>query len=317
MAIAAEALGKIKNKRAVPVLTELMNNSEADPFVRFKTADALAQIGDERALPPLIASLTDKNDIVQRASVKALGLLKDHRAVSPLIEAFKNDDFKAHREAAQVMGSFGNPIAVEPLIARLDDERLWVRLDIAKALGELRDPRAVDPLIKALDDKEPKMRAMSAYALGLIGDSRAGSFLASHLYDWHAKSEIAKALDNIGWQAKSDRDRILYYAAQKKSDELIKQWETTKTVLMAEISSGKYQRIENAIYIFMAIGKKEIIPDLVNKLHTQGDKTMAEAYLNCGQHNLENAAKQWALNHGYTVQTGRGAAPVGWGSWKK
>jgi len=68
MAIAAESLGKIKNKRAVPVLTELMNNSEADPFVRFKTADALAQIGDERALPPLIAGLNDKNKIVQRFS---------------------------------------------------------------------------------------------------------------------------------------------------------------------------------------------------------------------------------------------------------
>ncbi|MBI4826159.1 MAG: hypothetical protein HY807_07020 [Nitrospirae bacterium] len=58
---------------------------------------------------------------------------------------------------------------------------------------------------------------------------------------------------------------------------------------------------------------EEIIPVLINKLDTEGTKVMAEAYLNCGHDKLNAAAREWAANHRYTIQTGQGAAPIGWG----
>ena len=43
------------------------------------------------------------------------------------------------------------------------------------------------------------------------------------------------------------------------------------------------------LYAFIDIGKKEIIPVLIKKLNTEGNKFMAEVYLNCGDDELKKA----------------------------
>jgi len=78
---------------------------------------------------------------------------------------------------------------------------------------------------------------------------------------------------------------------------------------------ARYEAIENALYAFIDIGRAEIIPELVGTLNSAGDKTMAEAYLNCGNTELSNAAGAWATRHGYQILPGLVSAPVGWGSW--
>ncbi len=81
------------------------------------------------------------------------------------------------------------------------------------------------------------------------------------------------------------------------------------------MESNNYGIIVNTLYAFIGIGKEEIIPELIEKLNTVGNKTTAEAYLNCGHSGLANAAKEWAWRHGYSISTGSGNAPVGWGRW--
>jgi len=41
---------------------------------------------------------------------------------------------------------------------------------------------------------------------------------------------------------------------------------------------------------------------------------MAEDYLNCGNPDLEDAARAWAKKHGYNVVTQPGGGAVQWGS---
>ncbi|MBI5745809.1 MAG: hypothetical protein HZA13_02265 [Nitrospirae bacterium] len=57
------------------------------------------------------------------------------------------------------------------------------------------------------------------------------------------------------------------------------------------------------LYAFIGAGKEEIIPVLIEKLNTKGNKTMAEAYLNGGQPQFANTAKEWAEKHGYVIKS--------------
>jgi hypothetical protein len=60
--------------------------------------------------------------------------------------------------------------------------------------------------------------------------------------------------------------------------------------------------VENALLAFDFIGKAEIVPLLVEKLNAAGTETMAEAYLNCGNPELEEAARKWAEKRGYKIK---------------
>ena len=54
---------------------------EEDRSVRKAAADALAQVGDLRAVVPLMAALRDTDAGVREAAAKALGQCGDFRAV--------------------------------------------------------------------------------------------------------------------------------------------------------------------------------------------------------------------------------------------
>ena len=101
----------------------------------------------------------------------------------------------------------------------------------------------------------------------------------------------------------------------RNGKELKKNWKLTKEVLLKDIRGGNYGVIVNAVYAFIGIGREEMIPVLIRILNTEGDKTMAEAFLNCGHSELNAAAREWAVRHGYTISPGSGAHPVSWGGW--
>ena len=146
---------------------------------------ALGQIGDARAVEPLIATLKHWDKDVQQAAAEALGEIGDAQAVEPLIVALsKFKTVMVRRAAAEALGEIGDAQAVEPLIAALSDKAEAVREGVAKALGKISDARAVDALIVALSkDKVVKVCQAAAEALGEIGDARAVGPLIAALSD--------------------------------------------------------------------------------------------------------------------------------------
>jgi HEAT repeat protein len=61
-----------------------------DEGVRQAAAEALGKIKDRRAVEPLIAALKDESFSVRQAAAEALGKIKDPRAVEPLSAALKD-----------------------------------------------------------------------------------------------------------------------------------------------------------------------------------------------------------------------------------
>jgi len=113
-----------------------------------------------------IDALRSPDDGVRRQAATALGFLADQRAVEPLVRTLTKDPNPGVRgNAARALGSVDDVRAVEPLINALAAEPSGsVRSYIVHALSMLRDPRALKPLIRALEDPDGNVRLQASWA---------------------------------------------------------------------------------------------------------------------------------------------------------
>jgi len=171
---AAEALGEVGDSRAVEPLVTALKNDEFSG-VRWKAAEALSKLGSP-AVPALIGALRHDDDDVRWKAALALGEIGDPQAIEPLILLLCDKDRFVKSHAALALGVIGDP-AVDPLLRALREGDGNLRWGAAIALGKIRDPRAIEPLIRALADKYENVRAESASSLASIGKPALGPLL--------------------------------------------------------------------------------------------------------------------------------------------
>ena len=164
-------------------------------IVRESAVEALGEIRDGRAVEPLVKTLKDADDDVREGAAEALGKIKDRRAVEPLIEALKDEDDDVRRAAAEALGRIGDGRAVGALenVLRKGGKAV-VRIWAAYALVRInKNEKAFQYLLTRLKDKDPDIRRLVAYALGEIGDGRAVEPLIEALKDesWHVCWSVA------------------------------------------------------------------------------------------------------------------------------
>lgn len=214
---AAVALGQLGDARAVEPLLEALTDTEAD--VRVGVAGALGLLGDLSAVEPLIRALQDEDPGARAAAASALGQLgpvlagvADARAVAPLIAALQ-DGFAAVRDgSATALGQMG-ALAVQPLLTALRGQDLAVRKGATQALVKIGPP-AIEPLIAALED--PLLRGMAVTMLGRIGDVRAVEPLIAVLRadTEPVRRSAAETLDLLSWTPDSGAAGAAYWAAK-------------------------------------------------------------------------------------------------------
>jgi hypothetical protein len=281
--------------------------------VSAQAAEALGTIGDKQAVESLITALKSAPEReTRRSAAEALGKIKDARAAKPLMEAMAESDQILKRKAKDALKEIATkePKVIKMLVATLKQDNAE-----AKAVLVSVGQPAVDPLIAALKDVNGSTRLNAASALGDIGDRKAIQPLVANLTDWGISPIVGSSLERMQWQPTNDREKIHYLIALGDADELRKNWQTTKSVLLKDVESEDYKSIQFGLYSFISLGNQEIIPTLVNSLNNNGNKKMALAYLNSNQPALEKAAQDWAANRGYqVVRTARkDVQPVKWG----
>jgi HEAT repeat protein len=162
----AKALGEIGDRRAVePLLKSLEGGAQA------AVIDALGKLGDPRAVEPILAKLPDKSPGTRGAAARSLAKLGDKRAVEPLIRLLEDKDAEMRCVAAEALGTLRDRRATAPLLALLGDKGFGVPRRALLALGKIGDPAAVEPLLALLEKDE--LAEPAAAALGEIGDRRA------------------------------------------------------------------------------------------------------------------------------------------------
>ena len=180
------------------LLTQALREGTRDQ--RVSAAITLGNLGERRAVVPLIDALHDPDNMVWHFATEALGQIGDVRAYVPLVEAFTDPDYhNVARTAADSVGRLKG-VPLDPLVTALQHKHRNVRYCAASALYDLNDKRAVDALLSALDDEDWQVRQVAAAALGNLGDKRAIEPLTKALDDAEVsvRSVALAALRKLG-----------------------------------------------------------------------------------------------------------------------
>jgi HEAT repeat protein len=160
---AAYLLGKAKNPRAIQPLIEAL--ADFDKSVREQATLALSAIG-KAAIEPLAEAMKEPQWETRYRAAEALGKIADDKAVQPLIQGLKDNRDHVRYMAAKGLQDLGDSDAVDPLIVLLKDENVYVRLMAVHALGVLGGKKVKASLNKALEsEQDEKVRAAMTAAL--------------------------------------------------------------------------------------------------------------------------------------------------------
>ena len=103
---AAAAFGKLRDPRAVTLLTTLLSRSDESPFVRSYAAVSLGALKDRAAVEALVEALDSAEPLLRRAAARALCRIDDPRPRRRLETMAADDPDKSVR---QIVDRYLNP----------------------------------------------------------------------------------------------------------------------------------------------------------------------------------------------------------------
>ena len=165
------ALGELKDPRAVPILLKALGNRADDWIYREMAARALGEIGDARAVGPLLSAAYMAD--TRHDAIEALAKIGDPEAVDILIEALDEGEEADTAEAAKAGLLRIGPQAVPALVKKMtpfskEYPENHKRATVAEILGALCDNRAEKALRNAAEDPSPLVRKSAEQALEKI-----------------------------------------------------------------------------------------------------------------------------------------------------
>jgi HEAT repeat protein len=285
-AVAADALGQIEPpaRDAVPALIGLMKDKSND--VRYKACEALARIGDSRALNvmleavkdrdwflrcpaaealgkfrpvtdeavnALIAMMKDKEGLVRTSACDSLRDIGDARALGTMLEATKDQESGVRGRAAEALGKF-TPVtgeAVTALTALLKDEDDYVRRQACESLGSTGDAKALDAILETAKNQDSEMRRHAANALAEfkpVADKAVDALIALLKdKDDGVREDAIICLSKMGPEARKALPELERISKTAPADSRI-QFEAQQA--QKSIASPKKQRAVNPIDIF-------------------------------------------------------------------
>jgi HEAT repeat protein len=230
-----KALGRVRDPKAVPSLMAIIEQSDNDPILQGMAITALGQIGDRRAVQPLVQILDADNPVLSLHTIEALGLLGDRDAspslttrlqaqlktaallpIQPIHKTFTDHLRLLHEQTALVhaLGKLQDPRSVDGLYEALTGrefprdsaEGLRLRASLYQrrrttmvVLSKLKPDRIVDLFVSLLQDPDETICAEAARLLGDLHDVRAGAPLIAALADTavEVRLEAAGALGKL------------------------------------------------------------------------------------------------------------------------
>lgn len=203
--LCAERLGRIRSKRAVPELISAMDADNRD--LRNMAVNSLGLIGDESAIPPLIAlfrEAVEKTEDISIRIIKNALLSFEGSAVPYLIGEVSSSAWRVRSKALDVLCEMDVLELKGVFLEALKDREPDVRAKGAKGLGRLKEADGtIEPLIKLTNDEFWIVRYQSIKALGLIGSESAVEVFKKGIGDanWRVRRAAAEALGRLGLTA--------------------------------------------------------------------------------------------------------------------
>ncbi|MFH1287585.1 MAG: HEAT repeat domain-containing protein [bacterium] len=166
---AAEFLGKLKMKKAIPFLKDAMAKDNSW-LVRLSAVSSLNKLGEPYNTEIIEKSLQNTDKYVRLKAAHILQDISEWENKEIILNLFKDKDVEVRKNIIIAAGKLGLKEALEPIILMLKDPISDTRESAAVSLGNLRDRRAVKPLLGMLEDSSPKVVRAAVISLGEIGD---------------------------------------------------------------------------------------------------------------------------------------------------
>ena len=264
------------------------NDSYFKSYIGKKAAEALGNIGDKRAVEPLISALKYKDRGMRRCAAEALGKIGDTRAIEPLIFSLKELQFygygkEVEENAIGALGKIGET-AIEPLISALKDNDSNLRKNVTEALGNIEDTKAVEPLIYTLKDSDLNVRKNAAKALRKIGwkpeKNEIGATFWINLEKWDecvkmgamAVKPLISALKDKDWNVRKNAARALGEIREPAVESLI-----------SALKDEDWNVRTNAVDALGEIGNTKAVEPLISALKYQDHDMQRCAALALGE----------------------------------
>jgi len=268
-----QALGDLRDSRALPDLFKRLS----DRKLRLAVAVSLGQIGDKKAVPPLLASLSLKDNEYTQQAILALGKLKDRRATYTLIPLVSSPNVMISTAAVEALGEIGDPRAVKPILKSLDPKNASAYCHQLAVLGKLKDLQALDSLTQALKDPRTQPKKTAIKALGELGSEAAVARLLT-VIDSNSENFAPLAVTSLGKIKRPKAAETLFelafnhhnaFLAWLALNTLSKMGSSGIDVVLSKLQVKKTR--QNAIKVLERMGKPAI-PILLKKLTS---KTLA------------------------------------------
>jgi HEAT repeat protein len=239
---------------AVEPLIRILSGGEGP--IRGEAAEALGEIGDSRAVEPLVEALAD--DAVAAGAADALVAI-GMPSVGPVIRLLKGGKSVARENAVEVLGRVGSADAVPVLapLVRSHDDRL--RRMVLEALISIGEP-SIDTLIRLLDEDDP-CHAGAVTALTRIGDAALEPLIRA-LRDEKARVRIgaAEVLKRMEWMPTGIEDRIHYLIALHQWPEIVCIGVPAINLLIPRLGDADTDVREGAAEALVRIGAPAVLP---------------------------------------------------------
>lgn len=158
------ALGRIGDKSAIPVLSELAVLPDEDWLGRVMAVNALNEIGSQLATETLINAAW--NAETRNSAIVALANLKDPRAASTLVSAIQPDEEQFTRNSAAKglveLGAYAvEPIYEEYMNFSQENKQTQKRVWLCEILGKINNEQSKEALKRSHNDFDPAVKSCS------------------------------------------------------------------------------------------------------------------------------------------------------------
>jgi len=200
-----KVIGDIGDEQSALTLIELFIKEKAS--IKATIASALGKIKCKEAVVPLIDVIRDKSggrQVVEN-SIVALGEIGDRRALEPLLDIMHEGQYlmgKVKNITAQALGKIGDERAVTTLVDNIQDK--GCAMSCIEALGSMACPESAEALYLIMVGEiecSVDTRITAVKALEGIGGEEIQAILYASLEeikDEKVKKEVVKSLSNLG-----------------------------------------------------------------------------------------------------------------------
>jgi|GEM_PF-5860371 len=216
---AAQALGSTGDATVIPRIVELFD----DPKVAVFAVVALSTTKNPDIVPILIDKLTTDNVLLRNTIITSLGQIGDKRAIEPLIALLKTSNELQKIYVLKALGSFDDPVVTTSLAELLSSKTSSynVRMNALLALEKIKAPATFSTIVAVATGagEDVSLRMTATRVLGNFGID-AMPTLINLLDDKALTNSAVLALSKItGAFYGRDRERWVQYYNEHKKDQ--------------------------------------------------------------------------------------------------